>query len=139
MKQFILLAVLVFGMNASAQIEVQEVDKSEDKIFYSMTRNQRLVRYVEDGDTMYVMYYRNYKYQHITSMELFRINGDEELNQLLDLMEKVVDNKETFDIKLSSGEPMRMKKAMKSCELITSKGWTYFDYKNIDKIREAIK
>jgi len=125
-------------MNATAQIQVESVDKTEEKIFYSMTRNQTLMRFINDSDTSYAFYYKNYKYQHITSIEYFRLADDAELNQWLDLIEKVINDKEKFDITLTSGEHMRMKKAMRSCDIMTSKGWTYFDYKNIDKIREKL-
>ena len=87
---------------------------------------------------MFYFFYQNAKYQHITSIESIIFSSTTELKQWLDLAEKVVDNKETFVITLASGEQMKMKKQLRSCTVLTTKGWFYFDYKSIDRVRNSI-
>ena len=138
MKTIITIAALMLWMSSTAQIEVNETTGSNERIWSSLVRYQSLTRIIEDQDTIFVFTYKNFKYQYLSQYESFMFSGTEELDQFLEVCSEVINEKKTFELQLY-GERLRLKKEMRSVRIITSKGWTWFDAKNIKKVKEAIR
>jgi hypothetical protein len=137
MKKIILFAALLFGMNATAQIEIKESPKTQ-KLWRSILRSQSLKELVIGQDTCFLFLYQNLKYNYITSFESFSFSNSAELIDLLDLCSKVIAEGESFDIELRD-ESLTLNRRIKSVKITTSKGWLFLDKRNIKKIREALK
>lgn len=137
MKTTITIAALLIGMIATAQIEITETTSSNQKLWSSFSRSQSLNLVTDQDDSIYVFTYKNFKYQYLTQFESFMFIGKEELLSFLDVCSEVINEGKKFDLQLS-GESLRLQKEMKSVRILTSKGWTWFDAKNIDKIKEAL-
>ena len=86
----------------------------------------------------FAFYYKNYEYKTITDIQYFAIDDKAELLSLLDLIEDVLVNKKQYDIKLTNGTQMKLSKVMGTCYIFTMKGYTYFDKKNLSKMREFL-
>lgn len=136
-KQILIIATALLSLNTFGQISVKESAQS-DKVWSSFTRTQHVVRFVQESDTSYTFYYKNFKYSHITDIQYFTIGSKEDVNGFLDLIQDVIDNKKEYDITLPSGDRISLQKTLNSCYVYTSKGFTYFDKNQIEKLRSNL-
>ena len=139
MKKLILLSMMTLSMGLTAQISIEETSDVKKKIWRTSVRSQSITEYYESaGDTSYVFFYKNYKYKSIIDVQYLTIQNQAELKQLLGLIRSVIDEGKEYTITLGSGDAVILAKTMGTCEIFTTKGYTYFDKKSIDKILEAI-
>ena len=136
MKKIILIAVVMMSLTVNSQIQISE--SQTERLTVSLTRSQTLVRFTNETETTFAFYYKNYKYKTLTDIQYFKIEDEAELLSLLDLIEDVLVNKKEYNIKLTNGTQIILKKTMGTCYIFTSKGYTYFDKKNLSKIRGFI-
>jgi hypothetical protein len=136
MKKVILAIVTMMSLTANSQMTVSE-DRTE-RLKISTTRAQTISMFISDTDTSYAFYYKNYKYKTIVNLQYFTIADKVEALALMDLIEGVILNKKEYTITLTSGEVILLKRAMGTCEIFSTKGYTYFDKKNISKVREFL-
>lgn len=137
MKNYILFTLaLLFSVCATAQITVQE--SNDEKIWSSFARTQNVTRFVRDQDTLYVFYFKNYKYQAITDIQYIKIGNSADMNSLLDLIQDVIDNKKEYNITLPSGTYVSLDKQGASCRVWSEVGYTFFDKNQIEKLRNAV-
>lgn len=137
MKKHILIAfTLLISVFASAQITVQE--SNDEKIWSSFTRTQNVMQFVRGNDTLYVFYFKNYKYQAITDIQYIKLGNRQDCLALLDLIQDVIDNKKEYDISLYNNTFVSLKKEGMSCWIWAEVGYTYFDKNQISKLREAL-
>jgi len=137
MKRILLLAALLLGMSATAQMKIKEKG-SNQTVWSSVIRSQSIERVEIDQDTLFVYTYQNLKYNYLTSFESFSFSGVDEILSFLDLCSQVIESGNQFEIKLKD-ESLSLKKRIKSVKITTSKGWLFLDNRNINKIREALQ
>jgi len=136
MKKLVLLLGIMMSLTANSQIEINET--KTERLTVSLTRAQTLSMFIDQSDTTFAFYYKNYEYKTITDIQYFAIDDKAELLSLLDLIEDVLVNKKQYDIKLTNGTQMKLSKVMGTCYIFTMKGYTYFDKKNLSKMREFL-
>jgi len=135
-KITIILASVMMSLMANSQIQVSE--SKTERLTVSLTRSQTLSMFINEADTTFAFYYKNYEYKTITDIQYFSIEDKAELLSLLDLIEDVLVNKKEYNIKLTNGTQMKLSKVMGTCYIFTLKGHTYFDKKNLSKMREFV-
>ena len=136
MRKVMTIALVLIGLTLNAQIEVRE--NKVDKIWSNALRNQEVVRFITDEDTVYTFYYRNLKYQHITDIKYFSIGSKNDVESLIDYIEDVIENKKKLTLTLSDGNTISLSKSMNSCYIYTGEGYTFFDKNQIEKLRIKI-
>ena len=101
MKNLILIIGLFVATNATAQLEVNK--KDNDSIVYQRTGISAswnfTVRYFEEFDE-FTIYYRDNNFTTLVSIEYIAIGSKENLIQMMELVLKSCETKETFDTSL---------------------------------------
>ena len=93
MKTLIRVISLIMSMTTFSQLEVTT---SESKVLYQNIYNNKLVEFNANGHTFYSLYYRDSKYQYIIDIKYIPFDNIEEVNQFIELSEKVLKTKERF-------------------------------------------
>lgn len=132
MKKTVLLALLAFGMNVNAQIEVRETTNSKINV-WSNIQGQSLKGFVIEEDTIYGFYYKDANYQHITVVDYISFNSIEEVKQFLDLCKSAINEKKEYMTEIYS-----VKKLMKSAVVYHKNAFFYLSLKNIEKMNTKI-
>jgi hypothetical protein len=140
MKKLIMLLILIPFMGLG-QLEFKEkkdpVTIGEVKVagtFYGSTM------YLESHD-VYVIFFRNLKYQHIKDIKNFTIGNKEDLNSLYDIIIKNIVNKSKHSLELDKGKGkvLRLEFAKKQVQFWYYDGvsWSlslYFNEKQINQL-----
>jgi hypothetical protein len=131
MKKVLLALGLLMSMGTFAQLEVST---SESKVLYQNIQSTKLVEFKSDGNVFYALYYRDTKYTHIVEIKYISLSNKEEVNQFLDLSEKVFETKERL-----STSKYSLSKVMGSVLVIGKDGGTFYMTKNlIENLRESV-
>ena len=131
MKKVLLALGLLMSTGTFAQLEVST---SESKVLYQNIQSTKLVEFKSDGNVFYALYYRDTKYTHIVEIKYISLSSVEEVNQFLDLSEKVLETKERL-----STSKYSLSKVMGSVLVIGKDGGTFYMTKNlIENLRESL-
>ena len=131
MKKIILTLGLFMSMGTFAQLEVTT---SENTTLYQNIYNNKLVEFKANGNTFYSLYYRDSKYKYIVDIKYIKFDNIEELNQFIELSEKVLETKERF-----STSNYSLSKSMGSVLVIGKDGGTFYMTKSIvEKLKESL-
>ena len=131
MKKIILTLGLFMSMGTFAQLEVTT---SENKTLYQNIYNNKLVEFKANGNTFYSLYYRDSKYKYIVDIKYIKFDNIEEVNQFIELSEKVLETKERF-----STSNYSLSKSMGSVLVIGKDGGTFYMTKSIvEKLKESL-
>lgn len=132
MKKIILTLGLFMSMGTFAQLEVS---KSETVTLYNNINSTKLVEFTVDSrEPFYSLYYRDTKYTHIVEIKYIPFNDQAELNQFIELAERVLETKE----KLSTSN-YSLSKVLGSVLVIGQNGGTFYMTKNMVKnIKESV-
>ena len=132
MKIVILTILLIFGMSATAQVEVKQ-----SQVWRSVLRSQSIKEVIIGKDTAFLFLYQNLKYSHIVRVESLRFASVSELSSLLHLCSQTIEDNKEINIELGN-ESLSLKRRFNSVKITTSKGWLVIDQRNINKIKEAL-
>jgi hypothetical protein len=131
MKKIILTLGLFMSMGTFAQLEVTT---SENKTLYQNIYNNKLVEFKADGHTFYSLYYRDSKYKYIVDIKYIPFDNIEEVNQFIELSEKVLETKERF-----STSNYSLSKSMGSVLVIGKEGGIFYMTKSmVEKLKESL-
>jgi len=131
MKTLILVISLIMSMTTFSQLEVTT---SESKVLYQNIYNNKLVEFNANGHTFYSLYYRDSKYQYIVDIKYIPFDNIEEVNQFIELSEKVLESKERF-----STSNYSLSKTMGSVLVIGKDGGTFYMTKAmVAKLKESL-
>jgi len=135
MKNVLLVLALAMSTGTFAQLEVEK--KPETVTLYSNLAMTRLVEFKKDStDSFYALYYKDAQYQHITVIKYLSLDNIAEVEQLLDLSDKVLETKEGFNTSKYS----LMKTIGKNVLVINQEDSSRFflNAKVITKMRESL-
>lgn len=132
MKKIILTLGLFMSFGTFAQLEVS---KSETVTLYNNINSTKLVQFnVDEREPFYSLYYRDTKYTHIIEIKYIPFNDVTELNQFIELSERVLETKEKLSTKNYS-----LSKVMGSVLVIGNDGGTFYMTKNVvEKLKESL-
>jgi len=131
MKKVLLALGLFMSMGTFAQLEVST---SESRTVYQNIQSTKLVEFKTGENVFYALYYRDTKYTYIVEIKYISLSNIEEVNQFLDLSEKVLETKEKF-----STSKYSLSKVMGSVLVIGKDGGTFYMTKNlIENLRESL-
>lgn len=119
------------SMGTFAQLEVTT---SENKTLYQNIYNNKLVEFKADGHTFYSLYYRDSKYKYIVDIKYIPFDNIEEVNQFIELSEKVLETKERF-----STSNYSLSKSMGSVLVIGKRRRYFYMTKSmVEKLKESL-
>lgn len=131
MKKLVLSLALFMSMGTFAQLEVRT---SESTVLFQNIYNNKLVEFNSEGHTFYSLYYRDSRYTHIVEIKYIPFDNIEEVNQFIELSEKVLETKQKFSTSVYS-----LSKVMGSVLVIGKNGGTfYMNKKLIENLKESL-
>jgi hypothetical protein len=137
---FFFLALVNFS--CYAQLDIKESGTNESSIGKVVLMTTNFIECTKFSDTdLYLFSFRNQDYSTITDYKSFFIKGTESFNQLYDVLNKTLANKETkeLEIDLGNNEKLILKFKGKSVSFWywNNSSWSYsmaFYLKHIDKL-----
>jgi hypothetical protein len=137
---FFFLALVNFS--CYAQLDIKESGTNESSIGKVVLMTTNFIECTKFSDTdLYLFSFRNQDYSTITDYKSFFIKGTESFNQLYDVLNKTLTNKETkeLEIDLGNNEKLILKFKGKSVSFWywNNSSWSYsmaFYLKHIDKL-----
>ena len=136
MKKILLLAALLFGINATAQMEIKERETVEE-LWSNSLRGQSIKILTIDEDTSFLFLYQNAKYRYLISTESISFSGENELLSFLEACSQVIEESKEFEISID-GDNLLLNRKGKRVSVITSRGWLFLGAQSINKIKEAL-
>lgn len=136
MKRILLIAALLLGISATAQLEINEPQETQE-IWRNALQGQEIKEIINGQDTTFLFLYQNRRYTAIHAIELFAFSGSGELLAFLDACSQAIEEAKEFDV-LIGIDNITIRKQSKRVIISTSSGWLYLDKKSINKIREAL-
>jgi hypothetical protein len=134
MKSILFLAMMVFGMNTFAQLNVQKKD-TEEKIWRG-TDGKSLQKMKLGEDSAYVFFFKNMKYKSIVQIEYIKLNNRQSLEDFLHLCQDAIDNDAEYTVE--DTDTYMIAKIGKQAIILSSKWRFFLSLKEIQQIKEKL-
>jgi hypothetical protein len=134
MKKLMIIFLMCVSFEATSQSRLNEVNRVENKIFYSVSATQKLTQIITDGDTTYLWQFKNWKYNLLNQEVQLRFTT-KELFEFMDTCLDVIDNDKKGNAFGFSMSPS----AMNTATLLNSTSEIYVYKMHIKKIKKELQ
>ena len=138
MRQILLLAVLALGINASAQLEVETMAKSET--IYTHAMGFHRVSKMLENDSLYSYHitFKDCQYQQISVYETVSFLSKQDIIDFFNLVKSVIETKEDKTVTFN-GQTVLIMYSTKNAKMYVGDAFCWWSNKWADKCLEALQ